>query len=186
MCFKLRSCHMMITRGTSVSDISPWVSQSNCCGLLQLNQQSVNFSFCIGVMETSMTESTSDVPTEEATLEFQFYEKDGQLSQCCTYYKVFGDLKVGTPLIVLHGGPGLCHDYLVRFSDLATKSGIPVILYDQLGNGRSTHLKKMPEDFSRDELIDLFIIELVNLLKKLDVKDSFSLVGHSWSDYHCM
>ncbi|KAG5334144.1 hypothetical protein C0989_004338 [Termitomyces sp. Mn162] len=38
----------------------------------------------------------------------------------------------------------------------------------------------MPEDFSRDELIDLFIIELVNLLEKLDVKDSFSLVGHSW------
>ncbi|KAG6899352.1 hypothetical protein C0993_011043, partial [Termitomyces sp. T159_Od127] len=128
-----------------------------------------------------MTESITDVPAQEGTLEWQFCEKDGQLFKCHTYYKVFGDLKAGTPLVVLHGGPGLCHNYLMPFSDLASRGpGIPVILYDQLGNGRSTHLKKMPEGFSRDELIDLFIDELVNLLENLEIKDSFSLAGHSW------
>lgn len=38
------------------------------------------------------------------------------------------------PLVVLHGGPGLTHNYLVPFSDIATKFNIPVIIYDQLGN----------------------------------------------------
>lgn len=56
-----------------------------------------------------------------------------------TYYKVFGKLegRVRDPLVVLHGGPGLVHDYLFPFIDLADEYEIPVILYDQLGNGIS-------------------------------------------------
>ncbi|TFK53824.1 alpha/beta-hydrolase [Heliocybe sulcata] len=96
-----------------------------------------------------------------------------------TYYKVFGDLKGNTnpPLIALHGGPGLVHDYLVPFADLLAQNNTPVILYDQLGNGRSTHLKDKPPTFWT---IDLFIDELVNLLRHLGIEDAFSIVGHSW------
>ena len=38
-----------------------------------------------------------------------------------TYYKVFGDLenRTRTPVVVLHGGPGLSHDYLLPLADLA-------------------------------------------------------------------
>src|ERR1700761_9194593 len=41
-----------------------------------------------------------------------------------TYYKVFGDIDscADGPLIVLHGGPGISHDYLIPLSDLASRS----------------------------------------------------------------
>ncbi|KAF8960222.1 proline iminopeptidase [Flammula alnicola] len=96
-----------------------------------------------------------------------------------TYYKVFGDFKnrERTPLVVLHGGPGLSHDYLVPFADLTAKFSIPVILYDQLGNARSTHLKDKPPTFWT---VDLFMDELSNLLQHFSIQDSFDLVGHSW------
>ena len=96
-----------------------------------------------------------------------------------TYFKRFGDLenRKNTPLIVLHGGPGLVHNYLLPISDLATKHDIPVIFYDQLGNGKSTHLKEKPPTFWT---IDLFIDELVNLIKHFKLQDGFHLLGHSW------
>jgi pimeloyl-ACP methyl ester carboxylesterase len=51
-----------------------------------------------------------------------------------TWYKVVGNLEGRTrrPLVALHGGPCLTHDYLIPLADLAS-SGIPVIFYDQLG-----------------------------------------------------
>ncbi len=40
-----------------------------------------------------------------------------------------------TPLVVVHGGPGASHHYLLPLTDLADER--PVILYDQLDSGRS-------------------------------------------------
>jgi len=96
-----------------------------------------------------------------------------------TYYKVFGKLegRIRDPLVVLHGGPGLVHDYLFPFVDIADEYEIPVILYDQLGNGKSSHIRGKEPTFWT---IDLFIDELVNLLARLSIEDSFDLVGPSW------
>jgi len=95
-----------------------------------------------------------------------------------TYFKVIGSLHSdSTPVVVLHGGPGLSHDYLAPFEDLATKYNRPVVLYDQLGNARSTHLDSKPDSFWT---IDLFADELQNLLTHLSIDKSFDLVGHSW------
>jgi proline-specific peptidase len=96
-----------------------------------------------------------------------------------TFYKLYGTLegRKRDPLIVLHGGPGLCHNYLTPFSDLTAKYDVPVILYDQLGNAKSTHLKEKPSEFWN---IDLFIDELVNILNHFSIQDGFDLVGHSW------
>lgn len=90
---------------------------------------------------------------------------------------VLGDLKNRTrpPLICLHGGPGLVHDYLLPLADLA--STVPVIRYDQIGSGRSTLLGHKTGNFWA---IDLCIDELVNLLGHLGVADTFYLLGHSW------
>lgn len=99
---------------------------------------------------------------------------------CKTWYKVFGDLKSSSrPLVALHGGPGVVHNYLLALSDLATTHSIPVVLYDQLGNGRSTHLpdKMGDEAFWTEEL---FITQLKALLSHLDIEDDFDLLGHSW------
>jgi len=42
----------------------------------------------------------------------------GQVTK--TWYKVFGDLANNKhcPLVVLHGGPGIVHDYMLSLSDL--------------------------------------------------------------------
>ncbi|KAJ6590782.1 proline iminopeptidase [Mycena sp. CBHHK59/15] len=97
-----------------------------------------------------------------------------------TYYKVFGDVAscADGPLIVLHGGPGISHDYLIPLSDLASRSpSRAVIFYDQLGNGQSTHLRSKDPSFWT---IDLFITELENILAFFQVTNRFNILGQSW------
>lgn len=103
----------------------------------------------------------------------------GLSEPCQTWYKVVGDLETAeTPLVVLHGGPGACHEYLLPLTDLAPSTTL--IFYDQIGNGRSTHLP----DKAGDEAfwsIDLFKDELDNLLLHLGLKDRpIDVYGHSW------
>ncbi len=52
------------------------------------------------------------------------------------FWKRFGRPGPGGTAVVLHGGPGATHDYLVPFADL-TAHGFEVLLYDQVGCGRS-------------------------------------------------
>jgi proline-specific peptidase len=98
---------------------------------------------------------------------------------CETYYKIAGSLTDGKrPLLVLHGGPGSTHDYTLPLVHLHTTYGIPLIFYDQLGSGRSTHLKEKMGDttFWTEEL---FMDELDNLIKVLGLSE-FNVLGHSW------
>lgn len=101
-----------------------------------------------------------------------------------TWYKVTGDLnqvQAGCrPLIVLHGGPGISHDYVAGHGDLYASHNIPVICYDQLGIGRSTHLKEKGVDFWTFEL---FMDELDNVLNHFNISDNFDLLGHSWGGF---
>ncbi|MCS3515716.1 proline iminopeptidase-family hydrolase [Pseudomonas grimontii] len=93
-----------------------------------------------------------------------------------TWFRVTGDLNSGRlPLIVAHGGPGCTHDYVDSFKDLAA-TGRAVVHYDQLGNGRSTHLPQAPKDFW---CVDLFLAELDNLIAHLGLRD-YALLGQSW------
>ncbi|KAJ7608032.1 proline-specific peptidase, partial [Mycena polygramma] len=97
-----------------------------------------------------------------------------------TYYKVVGDIGgcLHGPLVVLHGGPGISHDYLIPLADLTSRSPpMAVIFYDQLGSGQSTHLRSKDISFWT---IDLFIAELENVLAYFGVADCFNLLGHSW------
>lgn len=94
-----------------------------------------------------------------------------------TWYRVTGDLQAGpVPLVAVHGGPGCTHDYLLRLTALAD-TGRPVVHYDQLGNGRSTHLPDAPADSWTPEL---FLAELDNLLTALGIADRYALLGQSW------
>lgn len=101
---------------------------------------------------------------------------------CKTWYKVVGDLddpKHKRPLVVLHGGPGSCHCYLLPVAKVWETHSIPVVLYDQIGNGKSTHLpeKNGDESFWTEEL---FRNELENLLRQLKIDDDYDLIGQSW------
>ncbi|HVB19106.1 MAG TPA: proline iminopeptidase-family hydrolase [Acidimicrobiales bacterium] len=94
-----------------------------------------------------------------------------------TWYRVTGDLSSPrTPLVVAHGGPGSTHDYVLAIAQLAD-AGRPVIHYDQLGNGRSTHLRDRGADFWT---VELFLDELDNLLAHLGIAGGYHLLGQSW------
>jgi L-proline amide hydrolase len=94
-----------------------------------------------------------------------------------TWYRITGELESGlAPLIVLHGGPGCTHDYVQAFGDIA-QTGRPVVLYDQIGNGRSTHLPTKGAEFWT---VDFFIAELQNLIAHLGVQGGYHVLGQSW------
>ncbi|MGY2282599.1 proline iminopeptidase-family hydrolase [Pseudomonas gingeri] len=94
-----------------------------------------------------------------------------------TWYRVTGDLANGrTPLVILHGGPGCTHDYVDAFKDIAA-SGHAVVHYDQLGNGKSTHLPHQDPSFWT---VQLFLDELDNLLDHLGIRQHYVLLGQSW------
>jgi L-proline amide hydrolase len=104
----------------------------------------------------------------EGTIAFGDYE---------TWYRITGDLGSDmTPLVVAHGGPGCTHDYVVGIAALAGH-GRPVVHYDQLGSGRSTHLFDKGEDFWT---VDLFLDEMDNLLEALGIDQRYHLLGQSW------
>jgi L-proline amide hydrolase len=96
-----------------------------------------------------------------------------------TWYRVSGDLDAAkTPLVILHGGPGCTHDYVDSFKDLAA-TGRAVVHYDQLGNGRSTHLPARAGDGSF-WTVDLFNDELNRLTAHLGIADRYDVLGQSW------
>jgi L-proline amide hydrolase len=95
-----------------------------------------------------------------------------------TWYRQRGELVADgpAPIVLLHGGPGGTHDYLEPLLALA-ESGRPVVLYDQIGNGRSDHLRDAPREFWT---VDLFKRELTCLLESLGFADRYLLLGQSW------
>ena len=92
-----------------------------------------------------------------------------------TWYRITGE-PGRTPLVVLHGGPGAGHHYTLSIAGIA-EQGRPVVHYDQLGTGLSTHLPDEGADFWT---VQLFLDELDNLLKALGIADAYHLLGQSW------
>ena len=103
-----------------------------------------------------------------------------------TWYRVHGDLPTGSsaadgpaPLVVLHGGPGATHDYLTPLADLAA-DGRAVVLYDQLGNGHSTH---HPDRGAEFWTVELFVRELAGLTAHLGIGERYHVLGQSWGGF---
>jgi len=87
------------------------------------------------------------------------------------WYRVSGTGK-GTPMVLLHGGPGAGSYYLKPFDDIGDDRR--VIRYDQLGAGKSdrltdTTLMNIPR----------FVEELDSLRRALAI-DKWFVNGHSW------
>jgi proline iminopeptidase len=88
------------------------------------------------------------------------------------WYQKFNENSGGTPVIILHGGPGSSSYSLEGLQ--ALKEDRPVILYDQLGCGRSDR----PTDTSLWQL-DRFVEELAQVREALNL-DEVHILGHSW------
>lgn len=87
------------------------------------------------------------------------------------YYRLFGS---GTETLVgLHGGPGADHRYLTRLGELAG-GGLQVLLYDQLGSGKSDR----PDDTSL-WTVPRFVEELETVRTQLGL-GRVHVLGQSW------
>ncbi len=90
-----------------------------------------------------------------------------------TWYCIVGaDAPGRAPLLCLHGGPGVPHDYLESLDDLA--GGRRIVFYDQLGCGNSDH-PDAPELWS----VELFVDELATVRAALGF-ERVHLLGQSW------
>ena len=79
-------------------------------------------------------------------------------------------------LLLLHGGPGMTHEYLEAFDSYLPGTGVEYYYYDQLGSGNSDH----PDDMGLWDL-DRFVdeVEQVRVALGLD-RGNFVLYGQSW------
>lgn len=95
-----------------------------------------------------------------------------------TWFRVIGDLNSPRiPLVVLHGGPGSAHNSVLTIAKLLSATGRPVILYDQIGCGKSTSLKSKPAEFWT---LELFEEELSRVIKHFKIEKRYILAGSSW------
>jgi len=78
----------------------------------------------------------------------------------------------GPPVVVLHGGPGAHHDYLLPGFDLLGE-GRMLIYYDQRGGGRSPVGRDVPVGW-REQVADL------EALRSVWGLDRLTLAGYSW------
>ena len=106
-----------------------------------------------------------DLPVREGYIPFSGHQ---------TWYRVVGDREAPgkMPLLCLHGGPGMTHNYIEALEALADRR--QVIFYDQLGCGRSDR----PDDTSL-WTVDRFVEELAQVRAALGL-DRLHLFGSSW------
>jgi proline-specific peptidase len=108
--------------------------------------------------------------TSEGTVPFRGYR---------TWYRVVGELPAtngSLPLLVLHGGPGVPHDYLEDLAGLAD-GGRSVVFYDQIGCGKSDH----PDDGALWTMAT-FVEEVAAVRAALGL-ERVHLLGHSWGGW---
>lgn len=78
----------------------------------------------------------------------------------------------GEPLLILHGGPGLTHDYLLPGME-KLKDGRMLIFYDQRGCGKSDAL------LDDSHLIETYLEDIEAIRKAYGLK-KMNVLGHSW------
>ena len=88
------------------------------------------------------------------------------------YWARYGD-RSGAPLLVLHGGPGAEHDYLLPQMLALQAPGRDILFYDQRGGGRSRTEDRTPITW-RSQVNDL-----ARLIAELEVTP-LVLIGYSW------
>lgn len=108
----------------------------------------------------------------------------GVEKDCYLWYRVIGPASISLPrpppLVVLHGGPGLSHDYLLSLTELSLPPHrFEVIFWDQLGCGKSTLLPEKLGDTSF-WTEQLHLDQLSCLLQHLQIQHRYAIFGNSW------
>src|SRR5699024_7020590 len=80
-------------------------------------------------------------------------------------------------MLLLHGGPGMTHEYLESFQDYLPNDGVEIYFYVQLGS----YFSDQPNDPSLWN-IDRFREEVENVRRELGL-ENFYLLGQSWGGF---
>src|SRR5581483_1346092 len=120
----------------------------------------------LGLVGLQQVNKTHAVPAPEST---GYVEVEGGR----IWYRSNGDRhKDKAPILCVHGGPGVPHEYLLPLTTLSFERR--VILYDQLDVGRSDK----PND-AKNWTVQRFVSEIDAVRNALGL-DEFHLFGNSW------
>lgn len=123
-----------------------------------------------GSSESNQTNNDNNSTTNSEELEIATTEETVEINGVNHFIKKMG---TGEPLIVLHGGPGINHSYLLpHFKTLA--KNYEVIFYDQRACGKTA----FPADTSSIN-IETFVEDLEAIRTHLKI-EKVKLLGHSW------
>lgn len=115
-------------------------------------------------------DNTKNLPTEQVASKLEISEETVEINGVNHFIKKMGK---GEPIVVLHGGPGLFHNYLVKnFEKLAEK--YQIIFYDQRGCGKTA----FPSD-TTSITIENYVSDLEAIRVHLKI-EKINLAGHSW------
>lgn len=104
--------------------------------------------------------------------EGMFVQSNGAQIYCRTFGK-------GDPVVVIHGGPGLSHEYLLpQMTKLGDKNR--VIFYDQRACGRSTGA------VTTESINIAMFMEDIEAIRKTLGYEKITVLGHSWGGFLTM
>lgn len=125
---------------------------------------------CGGSENTENTTNKNNEGDSTTKVNLKISEETVEINGVEHYIKKMGE---GEPILVIHGGPGIFHNYLVpHFETLA--QNYQVIFYDQRACGKT----EFPKDTSSIN-IDTYIEDLEGIRSHLKI-DKLNLLGHSW------
>ncbi len=116
---------------------------------------------------------TSKVPATIATGDTVAQADSINVHGAELFYERIGS---GPPVLIMHGGLGLSHDYLRPYFD-ALEASKTVIYYDHFGNGRS----EKPSDYAEMNF-ERLTSDAAGLMSALG-HESFTLIGHSYGGF---
>jgi proline iminopeptidase len=147
------------------------------------NGKSLDRFLLLSIALSGIYACTSNVDRTEANLDYQGVTQTAIDSRSREFFvdsqgdsifvKTFGE---GSPLLVVHGGPGLDHTYFLPHL-LSLANDHQVIFYDQRASGRSSI-----EVDSNTVSIDGFLLDIENIRSFFGL-DKWTILGHSWGGY---
>lgn len=96
-----------------------------------------------------------------------------QINGADIYYETIGE---GPPILMMHGGLGLSHDYFRPYFDVLADTHT-VVYYDHFGNGRSAR----PDDYG-EMTFERMVSDAAGLMTHLG-HEQFTLIGHSYGGF---
>ena len=127
-------------------------------------------SLVLITVQSCKNDSTPTETVEQEISLLEISEETIDINGVSHYIKKIGK---GEPLVILHGGPGGFHNYLISsFEKLAEQ--YQIIFYDQRGCGKTA----FPKD-TTTITVENFVADLEAIRQHLKI-EKINLAGHSW------